>query len=132
MGATLAFNARKAPTITEALAPGCGSRAGLGTVDEERHDRIRAAVAAIPEGRVATYGDVAAAAGERSARVVGWVLRDDGADLPWHRVLRADGSSAPHILDEQHARLRAEGVEIRDGRVVLANHRVASGWISWR
>jgi methylated-DNA-protein-cysteine methyltransferase related protein len=101
-------------------------------VDEARHDRIRTAVAAIPEGRVATYGDVAAAAGERSARVVGWVLRDDGADLPWHRVLRADGSSAPHILDEQHARLRAEGVEIRDGRVVLANHRVASGWISSR
>ena len=80
-------------------------------MDEARHERIRAAVRAIPEGRVSTYGDVAAAAGERSARVVGWVLRDDGADLPWHRVLRADGSSAPHIADEQHARLREEGVE---------------------
>ena len=93
-------------------------------MDEARHERIRAAVRAIPEGRVATYGDVAAAAGERSARVVGWVLRDDGADLPWHRVLRADGTSAPHIVDEQHARLRAEGVEIRDGRVVLARFRL--------
>jgi alkylated DNA nucleotide flippase Atl1 len=99
-------------------------------VDEARHERIRAAVAAIPEGRVATYGDVAAEVGETSARLVGRVLREDSADLPWHRVLRADGSSAPHILDEQHARLREEGVEIRDGRVVLANHRVASGWIS--
>lgn len=101
-------------------------------MDEARHERIRAAVLAIPEGWVATYGDVAAEAGERSARVVGKVLSEDGADLPWHRVLRADGSSAPHILDEQHARLRAEGVEIRDGRVVLAHHRLASGWISRR
>jgi alkylated DNA nucleotide flippase Atl1 len=98
-------------------------------VDETRHERIRAAVAAIPEGSVATYGQVAAEVGEASARLVGRVLREDGADLPWHRVLRADGSSAPRILDEQHQRLRAEGVEIRDGRVVLENHRVASGWI---
>lgn len=94
-------------------------------MDEARHERIRAAVAAIPEGRVATYGDIAAAVGERSARLVGRVLSEDGADVPWHRVLRADGSSAPHLVDEQHARLRAEGVEIRDGRVVLANHRVS-------
>ncbi|TDQ58529.1 O(6)-alkylguanine repair protein YbaZ [Actinomycetospora succinea] len=98
-------------------------------MDEDRHERIRAAVAAIPEGCVATYGDVAAEVGEASARLVGRVLSEDGSDLPWHRVLRANGSSAPQILDEQHARLRAEGVEIRDGRVVLANHRVASGWI---
>ena len=95
-------------------------------MDEERHERIRAAVVAIPEGRVATYGDVAAAAGERSARLVGRVLREDGADLPWHRVLRADGSCVPHLVEEQHARLRAEGVEIRDGRVLLAHHRLAN------
>lgn len=123
---------RRTPTIIGDAGRRAGRRAALSGVDEARHDRIRTAVAAIPEGRVATYGDVAAAAGERSARVVGWVLRDDGADLPWHRVLRADGSSAPHILEEQHARLRAEGVEIRDGKVVLANHRVASGWMSRR
>ncbi|MHC1559779.1 MGMT family protein [Actinomycetospora sp. C-140] len=101
-------------------------------MDEARHERIRAAVAAIPLGSVATYGDVAREVGEASARLVGRVMSEDGADLPWHRVLRADGSSAPQILDEQHARLRAEGVEIHDGRVVLANHRVASGWISCR
>jgi methylated-DNA-protein-cysteine methyltransferase-like protein len=80
---------------------------------------------------VATYGDVAALAGERSARLVGRVLREDGADLPWHRVLRADGScAAPNKADEQRARLRAEGVEIRDGRVVLARFRVAGGAMS--
>ncbi len=94
-------------------------------MDEARHERIRAVVAAIPPGRVTTYGDVAAAAGERSARVVGTVLSADGADLPWHRVLRAGGTSAPHIADEQHRRLAAEGVEIRDGRVLLAVYRWA-------
>ncbi len=95
----------------------------MATVDEARHERIRAVVASIPRGRVASYGDVAAVADERSARVVGTVLRIDGADLPWHRVLRADGSSAPQVEDEQHARLREEGVEIRDGRVPLAEYR---------
>lgn len=86
-------------------------------MDEERHERIRAAVAAIPAGRVSSYGDVARAAGERSARVVGTVLREDGADLPWHRVLRADLTSAHPRAEEQHRRLAAEGVEVRDGRV---------------
>lgn len=92
-------------------------------MDEARHERIRAVVASIPRGRVASYGDVAAVAGERSARVVGTVLRLDGADLPWHRVLRADGSSAPQVADEQHARLREEGVAIHDGRVRWADCR---------
>lgn len=86
-------------------------------MDEDRHERIRAVVAAIPPGRVASYGEVAARAGERSARVVGQVLRTDGADLPWHRVVRSDGSSAPQVASEQHRRLLAEGVLVRDGRV---------------
>lgn len=86
-------------------------------MDEERHERIRAAVAAIPPGRVSSYGDVARAAGERSPRLVGYVLRTDGADLPWHRVLRADLTSAHPTAAEQHRRLAAEEVEVRDGRV---------------
>ena len=71
-------------------------------MDEARHERIRAIVASIPEGRWCSYGDVAAAAGERSARVVGTVLSTDGADLPWHRVLRTTGTPAPHIAVEQN------------------------------
>lgn len=85
-------------------------------MDEARHERIRAVVAAIPVGRWCGYGDVAAAAGERSARVVGTVLATDGSDLPWHRVLRAGGTSAPHLADEQQRRLAAEGVPLRAGR----------------
>ncbi len=85
-------------------------------MDEARHERIRTVVAAIPHGRWCGYGDVAAAAGERSPRVVGTVLAADGADLPWHRVLRAGGTSAPHIAAEQQRRLAAEGVPLSDGR----------------
>lgn len=88
----------------------------MGPVDEERHERIRAIVASIPEGHWVSYGDVAAAAGERSARVVGTVLSTDGADLPWHRVLRSTGTPAPHIAVEQIRRLTAEGVLVVDAR----------------
>jgi methylated-DNA-protein-cysteine methyltransferase related protein len=88
----------------------------MSAMDEARHERIREIVASIPEGRWASYGDVAAAAGERSARVVGTVLSQDGADLPWHRVLRTTGTPAPHIAVEQIRRLTAEGVLVVDAR----------------
>ena len=74
-------------------------------------------VRAIPPGQVRSYGEVAAEAGLRSARLVGRMLAVDGHDLPWHRVVRADGSFAPHIAAEQAARLRVEGVLATDGRV---------------
>ena len=48
-------------------------------------------VADIPPGRVMTYGDVAATLGSRGARAVGRVMATEGSDLPWWRVVRADG-----------------------------------------
>lgn len=92
--------------------------------------RVLAIVRAIPCGRVASYGQVAAAAGLKGrARLVGWALQRAGdAGLPWHRVLRADGAiafprgSAPH--DEQQRRLARERVEVSRGRVDLARF----GW----
>lgn len=84
-------------------------------MNEELHERIREVVASVPEGTVATYGDVAAPAGASTPRLVGRVLAEDGHDLPWHRILRADGTPAPHLAREQLARLRAEGV-LADGR----------------
>lgn len=85
--------------------------------------RILAAVRAIPRGRVAGYGEVAARAGlPGRARLAARVLADnDDPALPWHRVLRADGriAFAPGSREwrEQVRRLRAEGVDVRDGRV---------------
>ncbi len=86
-------------------------------VDAELVERVREVILAIPPGSVLSYGEVAARAGVPSARQVGRLLAEDGQDLPWHRVLRADGRCAPHLADEQLARLRAEGVQIVGRRV---------------
>jgi methylated-DNA-protein-cysteine methyltransferase-like protein len=92
---------------------------------------IRAAIAAIPQGRATSYGEIAARAGlPGRARLVGKVLREApaGLDLPWHRVLRADGRIAfprgSRAFREQVRRLAAEGVLTRNGRVDLQHH----GW----
>ena len=91
------------------------------------NDRIYAAIAAIPAGRVASYGAIAARAGlPGRARLVGRLLGEvpAGMDLPWFRVLRASGQIAlppgSRGFCEQCRRLRAEGVEVRHGRVPLA------------
>ena len=91
------------------------------------HARIYAAIAAIPAGRVASYGAIAARAGlPGRARLVGKLLGEvpDGMKLPWFRVLRASGQIAmppgSRGFREQCQRLRAEGVELRNGRVPLS------------
>lgn len=96
-------------------------------VTDEQVQTVRALVAAIPAGRVATYGDIAAAAGLSSARTVGWIMRTDSADLPWHRVIAASGRPAPHLMTRQLELLRAEGVSAVDGRVPLAEVRYRLG-----
>lgn len=89
-------------------------------------EAILAAVRAIPEGHVSAYGAVAARAGLRGrARLAGRVLREnDDPQLPWHRVLHADGRLAAPVgsvlAREQTRRLAAEGVPVRKGRVDAA------------
>ncbi len=88
------------------------------------YQRIYAVVRRIPEGRVATYGQVAAEAGlPGHARQVGYAmhaLSDDS--VPWHRVINAQGRVSPraepgwegfqrHLLEE-------EGVEFNDRGIV--------------
>jgi methylated-DNA-protein-cysteine methyltransferase-like protein len=92
-----------------------------------QHARIYAAVAAIPRGRVASYGAIAARAGlPGRARLVGRLLGEtpDGMVLPWYRVLRASGQIAlppgSRGFREQCRLLRAEGIEVRNGRVPLS------------
>ena len=97
----------------------------------EPQARILAAVAAIPRGKVASYGQVASIAGlPGRARLVGWALRHAPGTppLPWHRVMRAGGvlafpqGSAAH--ERQRALLAREGIVVVRGRVDLARH----GW----
>ncbi|GAB1407044.1 MGMT family protein [Thermomonas brevis] len=93
--------------------------------DPTAADRILAAVRAVPAGQVAGYGAIARRAGlPGRARMVARVLgQADDPGLPWHRILRSDGriafpkDSAGYL--EQAQRLRAEGVDVRDGRVRL-------------
>ena len=93
----------------------------------DSHARIYAAIAAIPPGRVASYGAIAARAGlPGRARLVGKLLGQvpDGIALPWFRVLRASGHIAmppgSRGYREQSRLLRAEGVPVKNGRVALS------------
>lgn len=75
----------------------------------------------IPAGRVATYGEIAAASGHPGcARQVVWALRA-GKGVPWHRVVGAKGTiRLPGEAGlEQKLRLRLEGVEIAGARIDL-------------
>ena len=79
----------------------------------------------IPKGMVATYGDVARAAGfPGRARQVVWALRG-ARGLPWHRVVGAGGKimlPGENGL-EQRLRLETEGVAFRSGRVWMEKHQ---------
>lgn len=95
----------------------------MAPVTDEQVELVRSLVAAIPLGRVSTYGDIAALAGLSSPRIVGWIMRTDCSDLPWHRVIRASGRPAQHLATRQLELLRAEGVLSVDGRVALSEIR---------
>lgn len=94
-------------------------------------ERIWQVVALIPQGKVATYGDVAAQAGlPGAARRVGRALKrlPKGSRIPWHRVVNAQGQiSLPAGSASQYTqreRLEAEGISFRGGKSLdLAQYR---------
>ena len=79
--------------------------------------RIVERVRAIPPGFVRTYGDIE----PRAPRLVGRVLATTH-DLPWHRVVRADGTLTQG--DRQRQLLVREGVRMRGDRVDLDDARL--------
>jgi methylated-DNA-protein-cysteine methyltransferase related protein len=86
----------------------------------EAERRVIAAIRAIPEGFVRTYGDVSPGA----PRFAGSVLSGPcDPDLPWWRVVRADGSLA--VGSDQRARLEAEGVPFLPGAPARVDMAVA-------
>ena len=99
---------------------------GRVVMDRDFLYEVLSAVAEIPEGRVATYGQIARLIGrERSARLVGRVLSmaELYGDYPCHRVVDHSGRTAPGFT-EQRALLEAEGVAFRpDGHVDLRSCR---------
>lgn len=74
-------------------------------MNEASRDRILDVVRAIPEGFVRTYGDISPGAPRLTGTVLGSVHADD---VPWWRVVRADGSLAQG--ERQRERLDAEGI----------------------
>jgi methylated-DNA-protein-cysteine methyltransferase-like protein len=87
-----------------------------------RLDRIVDRVRAIPAGFVSTYADIDPVA----PRLVGRVLATTHDDLPWHRVVRSDGSLAQG--SRQRALLAEEGVPLRGDRVDLRLARLSPGF----
>jgi methylated-DNA-protein-cysteine methyltransferase-like protein len=100
-------------------------------VGSSSYQRIYAVVRRIPEGRVATYGQVASLAGLAGhARQVGYALHalPDGTAVPWHRVVNANGGislrSMPGGELVQRGLLEREGIRLDPrGRVPLARVR---------
>ena len=91
----------------------------------ELNHRIWQVIALIPQGKVATYGDIANQAGlPNAARRVGYALRKlpKGSKIPWHRVISSQGrislpeDSASHQI--QRERLEAEGIVFRTNKRV--------------
>jgi len=82
----------------------------------------------VPRGHVVTYGQLAVLAGfPRRARAVGRAMRECPGDVPWHRVVNAQGAISPRRVMSgmltQRIRLEQEGVRVRGGRVSLRRHR---------
>jgi methylated-DNA-protein-cysteine methyltransferase-like protein len=94
--------------------------------------RFRAAVyrlvRRVPRGQVVTYGQVAVMVGhDRAARAVGGAMRQCPDDVPWHRVVNAQGGISRRRQSSgmltQRIRLEQEGVRLRRGRVPLARYQ---------
>lgn len=91
----------------------------MGQANVDTRAAILERVRAIPEGYVRTYGDVSPGA----PRLAGYVLsRTSDHDVPWHRVVRADGSLAKGA--RQRRLLEAEAVPFRGTRVLLVKARL--------
>lgn len=81
------------------------------------YDQVYHLVRAIPPGKVATYGQIAAVLGTpRAARQVGWAMRHSPPGTPWQRVINRHGMISIENLhvpkDEQARRLRQDGVDV--------------------
>ncbi|HAO24006.1 MAG: cysteine methyltransferase [Methylophaga sp.] len=87
-------------------------------------------VAMIPEGKVATYGQIARICGYPGhARYVGTTLKQlpDDSDLPWHRVINAKGEIAFPVGSDGYQRQRKllenEGVQFKQNKIKLLDYR---------
>lgn len=103
---------------------------------ESVFDKIYEVVRQIPKGTVATYGQVAALAGnKRWARVVGYALHVnlDPENIPCYRVVTKEGCVSEAFAfggeNRQVELLKADGVRFRDGHVIMEEYQWDTPWI---
>lgn len=83
-------------------------------VDDNFRSRVYAIISQVPDGRVTTYGDVAALAGNAMAsRIVGGIAHYGDIDLPWHRF-GGLASGFPGGMEIQAQLLAQEGVSCKN------------------
>tara|TARA_B100000767_G_scaffold122026_1_gene116254 strand:+ start:540 stop:887 length:348 start_codon:yes stop_codon:yes gene_type:complete len=91
-----------------------------------KHQQLYQTIAAIPYGKVASYGQLANLSGQTgAARWVGWCLRHlpQDSSLPWHRVITSSGKLAfPPTTESffrQCERLEQEGIRLKNHKVPM-------------
>ena len=87
------------------------------------YEQVYEIVKKVPEGKVISYGQIASFLGRpRAAREVGRAMRICPENIPWQRVVMADGTiTGGSFADMRKGMLEAEGVEfLPDGRVDMA------------
>ena len=96
----------------------------------ELYQRIDAMVKRVPEGQLATYGQIAKLVGSCGARQVGYAMAslDDDADVPWHRIINSQGRISNRDGTEGHTLqriiLEEEGIVFNDkDKTKLENFR---------
>ncbi len=108
------------------IPPGVTKRLLRARPSEQRDMAMRRVIRSIPKGKVATYSQVAAAAGyPMYHRQVVQLLRRSGDSLPWQRVVGAGGQIRlrREMAHEQHVRLEMEGVRFRGKRIAMDEHQ---------
>lgn len=107
----------------------------MGEKEKNSFERIYEVVQKIPKGRVATYGQVAALAGNRRwARVVGYALHSnpDPDKIPCYRVVNKEGFVSSAFAfggsNRQVELLEAEGVQFIDGHVDMEKYQWETPW----
>lgn len=104
-------------------------------MNRSNFDRVHNLVRRIPEGKVATYGQIARWLGwPRGARTVGWALRalKPGSGVPWQRVVNAQGRISLNDDGRQRALLEAEGVQFEaSGRIDLDTYGWTGPLVPW-
>ena len=104
---------------------------------ERLYTRIYAVVRHVPRGQLATYGQISEILCDCTARMVGYAMAASPDDVPWQRVINAQGKVSPRAdhwgSDVQRLRLEEEGIQFdAEHRVNLAEVRWAGPTLEWR